>query len=53
MAAAAFDLELGDDLLDPRERDRVLKFIKEFKARTRRDFTTMHSVQHHAEYECH
>ena len=31
MAAAAFVLELGDDLLDPRQRDRVLKFIKEFK----------------------
>ena len=31
IASAAFDLELGDELLDPRERDRVMKFIKEFR----------------------
>ena len=31
VAAAAFDLELGDQLLDPKERDQVMNFIKDFK----------------------
>ena len=29
VAAAAFDLELGDQLLDPKERDQVMNFIKD------------------------
>lgn len=52
IASAAFDLELGDQLLDPGERDRVKSYVLSgTSTRTDGHISAVHLVHDHAEHE--